>query len=385
MSDYYGILGVSRTASADEIKKAYRKIALKNHPDRNPGNKAAESRFKEAAVAYEVLSDQEKRNLYDRYGEDGLRASSGGGSQGFTNVDDILSAFGDIFGGSRGGSVFDDLFGGRRQQTRERGQPGGTIRQQLALTLEEIADGTEKRVKVRRLTPCRTCEGSGAKGGPSQLKQCSGCNGIGEERRVRQTPMGQFVSVSECSKCRGEGQIIEESCAECRGQGRLDGESSIKVKVPAGVEDGMVINLRGQGHSGARGGRSGDLRIEILEKAHDYFIRRGSDLIYNLDISFPDASLGADIEVPTLSGRASVKIAPGTQSGKILRMQGKGLGQLRSSKKGDQLIRVRVWIPQNLSDSDKKVLEKLRDSSSFNPEQSEKNKSFFSKVKDAFV
>ncbi len=385
MSDYYKILGVSRTASADEIKKAYRKTALKNHPDRNPGDKAAESRFKEAAVAYEVLSDKEKRSLYDRYGEDGLRASNGGGPQGFSDVNDVFSAFSDIFGGSRGGGVFDDFFGARRQQTRERGQPGGTIRQQLALTLEEIADGTEKRVKVRRLTPCRMCEGSGAKGGPSQLKRCTGCNGIGEERRVRSTPMGQFVSVSECSKCRGEGQIIEEACAECRGQGRLDGESSIKVRVPAGVEDGMVINLRGQGHSGARGGRAGDLRIEIREKAHEYFIRRGSDLIYNLEISFPDAALGADLEVPTLTGRASIKIASGTQSGKILRMQGKGLGQLKSSRKGDQLIRVRVWIPQDLSDSDKKVLEKLRESNSFNPEESAKNKSFFSRVKDAFV
>ncbi len=384
MSDYYGILGVNRDASSEEIKKAYRREALKNHPDRNPGDKAAEARFKEAAVAYEVLSDQKKREVYDRYGEAGLRGSGGGGQPGFSDVNDIFSAFSEVFGGSAGG-VFDGVFGGGRQRTRERGQPGATIAQQLALTLEEIAEGTEKRVKVRRLTPCQTCEGSGAKGGISQLKECSTCNGSGEERRARQTPLGQFVSVSECGKCRGEGQVIEEKCPECRGQGRLDGESSIKVKVPAGVEDGMVINLRSQGHCGARGGRPGDLRIEIREKAHEHFIRRGSDLIYNMDISFPDAALGTDIEVPTLTGRASVKIVPGTQSGKVLRMQGRGLGQLRSSRKGDQLVRIRVWTPQNLSDSDKEALEKLRDSSSFQPDQTGKNKSFFSKVKDAFA
>ncbi|MCY3487640.1 MAG: molecular chaperone DnaJ [Bacteroidetes bacterium] len=385
MSDYYEILGVNRDASSEEIKKAYRKEALKNHPDRNPGDKAAEARFKEAAVAYEVLSDQKKREVYDRYGEAGLRGSGGRGQPGFDNVNDIFSAFSDIFGGGSGGGVFDDFFGGRRQRTRERGQPGATIAQQLALTLEEIAEGTEKRVKVRRLTPCQTCEGSGAKGGASQLKVCTVCNGSGEERRARQTPLGQFVSVSECGRCHGEGQVIEEKCSECRGEGRLDGESSIKVKVPAGVEDGMVINLRGQGHSGARGGRPGDLRIEIREKAHEYFIRRGSDLIYNIEISFPDAALGTDIEVPTLTGRASVKIAPGTQSGKVLRMQGRGLGQLRGSRKGDQLVRIRVWTPQNLSDSDKKALEKLQDSSAFQPDQTGKNKSFFSKVKDAFA
>ncbi len=384
MSDYYEVLGISRDASAEEIKKAYRKKALKNHPDRNPGDKAAESRFKEAAVAYEVLSDEKKREIYDRYGEAGLRGSGGGGQSGFTDVNDIFSAFSDIFGNSAGGA-FDSFFGGRRQRTRERGQPGGTIAQQLPLTLEEIADGTEKRVKVHRMTACRTCEGSGAKGGASQLKTCSTCNGSGEERHVRQTPMGQFMSVSECGRCRGEGLLIEDKCPECRGQGRLDGESSIKVKVPAGVEDGMVINLRGQGHAGARGGRPGDLRIEIREKAHAHFIRRGSDLIYNMEISFPDAALGTDIEIPTLTGRASITIAPGTQSGKVLRMQGRGLGQLRSTRKGDQLVRIRVWTPQNLSASDKKALEKLRESETFQPEQTEKNKTFFSKVKDAFA
>ena len=382
MSDYYQILGVSRSASADEIKKAYRKKALKNHPDRNPGDKAAETRFKEAAVAYEVLGDQEKRDLYDRYGEAGLREAKGGGPQGFSDVNDIFSAFSDIFGRSGG---FEDIFGGRRQQTRERGQRGGTIKIQLALTLEEIAEGTEKRVSIRRLEPCRSCEGSGAKGGPSQLKHCNDCNGTGEERRVRQTPLGQFVSVSECRKCYGEGQTIEKKCPECRGEGRLDGESSIKIAVPAGVEDGMVVNMRGKGHSGARGGRSGDLMIEIREKAHDYFIRRDSDILYNMEISFLDAALGAEIEVPTLTGRASIKIAPGTQSGKVLRMQGKGLGRLQRSERGDQLVKIHVWTPQNLSDSDRKVLAKLRESEIFNPANSDRNRSFFSKVKDVFA
>ncbi len=382
MSDnYYEILGVSRTASSDEIKKAYRKKALENHPDRNPNDKAAETRFKEAAVAYEVLSDQQKRDIYDRYGEAGLKgAAGGGGQQGFSNVNDIFSAFGDIFGGS-----FDDFFGGGRQQTRERGQSGANVVHHLELTLEEIADGIEKRVHVRRLTPCDTCQGTGAKGGSSNLKQCVTCNGSGEERVVRNTPLGQMVSVSICRRCQGEGVFIDEKCPECRGQGRLDGESSIKVKVPAGVEDGMVINLRGQGHAGVRGGRSGDLRIEIREKAHDCFIRRGSDLIYNLNISFPDAALGSEIEVPTLTGRAIVKIDPGTQSDKVLRMKGKGLGILRTSRKGDQLIRIRIWTPDTLTDSDKKLLQKLKESPSFNPTESDSKKSFFSKVKEAFA
>jgi len=386
MSDYYEILGVSRDASADEIKKAYRKKALENHPDRNPGDKTAETRFKEAAAAYEVLSDQSKREIYDSYGEAGVRGSGGGGQQGFSDVNDIFSAFGDIFGGARGGGgVFDDFFGARRQQTRERGQPGATLHEQLTLTLEEIAEGTEKRIKVRRLTVCKTCEGSGAKGGSSQLKQCQPCNGTGEMRRMRQTPLGQIVSVSECGRCQGEGRIIEEKCPECRGQGRLDGESSIKVAVPAGVEDGMSINLRGQGHAGARGGQAGDLRIDIHEKAHEYFIRRGSDLIYNLEISFPDAVLGSEIEIPTLTGRASITIPPGTQSGKVLRMQGRGLGELRTSRKGDQLVQIRIWTPQNLSSDSKKMLEKLRASGALNPSESDKNKTFFSKVKDAFA
>ena len=329
-----------------------------------------------------MLSDREKRDLYDRYGEAGLREAKGGGPRGFNDVNDIFSAFSDIFGRSGG---FDDLFGGRQQQTRERGQRGGTLKVQLALTLEEIADGVEKQMTVARLEPCRSCEGSGAEGGPSQLNRCSTCNGSGEERRVQQTPLGQFVTVSECRRCYGEGQIIEKKCAECRGQGRLDGKSSIKIPVPAGVEDGMVMNVRGKGHSGARGGRPGDLRVEIREKAHEYFIRRNSDILYNVEISFPDAALGVEVEVPTLTGRASIKIAPGTQSGKILRMQGKGLRQLQSSRRGDQLVQIHVWTPQSLSDSDQEALEKLRQSNAFNPENSIKNKSFFSKVKDAFA
>ncbi len=386
MSDYYQVLGVGRDASADEIKKAYRKKALENHPDRNPGDKEAEARFKEAAVAYEVLSDQEKKAIYDRYGEDGLRGT-GGGPQGFSSANDIFSAFGDIFGGAggAGGTIFEDFFGGGQRRPRGRGQPGSDIVQRLDLTLEEIAEGTEKQIKIRRLTPCETCKGSGAKGGPSQLKPCDRCNGSGGERHVRRTPLGQVETVSECGRCRGEGQIIEEACAECRGQGRLDGESSIKVQVPAGIEDGMVMNLRDQGHAGARGGSPGDLRIEIREKAHKYFIRRGSDLIYNLEISFPEAALGAEVEIPTLTGRASIKVPPGIQSGKVLRMQGKGLGELQRSRKGDQLVHVHVWTPQNLSSEDKNLMEKLRESPAFQPDKSEKNKSFFSKVKDAFA
>jgi len=383
MSDYYDVLGVSRNASSDEIKKAYRKKALENHPDRNPDDQAAETRFKEAAVAYEVLSDQKKRDIYDQYGEAGLKGAAGGGQPGFNSVNDIFSAFSDIFGGSQGG-VFDDLFGGGRRQRRYQGERGGDIHHQLELTLEEIAEGTEKRVKVYRMTTCMACEGSGAKGGPSALKVCPACNGSGEIRHVRNTPLGQMVSVTVCPQCQGMGKIIEEKCPECRGTGRIDTESSIKVKVPAGVEDQMVINLRNQGHAGLRGGPTGDLRIEIREKTHEHFIRRGSDLIYNLEISFPDAALGTEMEVPTLTGRAMVKIDPGTQPDKILRMQGKGLQELRTSRRGDQLIRIRIKTPTSLSDSDKKLLEQLKESPTFSSNHSEMNTSFFSKVKGAF-
>ena len=383
MSDYYDVLGISRNASSDEIKKAYRKKALENHPDRNPGDQAAETRFKEAAVAYEVLSDQKKRDIYDRYGEAGLKGAAGGGQPGFNNVNDIFSAFSDIFGGSQGG-VFDDLFGGGRRQRRQQGEPGGDIHHRLELTLEEIAEGTEKRVKVYRMTKCTACEGSGAKGGASALKTCPTCSGSGEMRHVRNTPLGQMVSVTVCNQCQGMGKIIKEKCPECRGTGRIDTESSIKVKVPAGVEDGMVVNLRNQGHAGLRGGPPGDLRIEIREKTHEHFIRRGSDLIYNLEIPFPDAALGTEVEVPTLTGRAMLKIDPGTQSDKILRMQGKGLRELRGSRKGDQLIRIRIKTPTKLSDSDKKLLEKLKESPTFSSVDSEMNTSFFSKVKGAF-
>ncbi len=389
MRDYYEVLDVQRDATPEDIKKAYRKKALRNHPDRNPGDKEAEARFKEAAEAYEVLSDSDKRARYDRYGHAGLRGGAGGGP-GFTDINDIFSAFSDIFGGAaagRGGSVFDSFFSGSRQHTRERGQRGEALRMRLPLTLGEIAEGVEKRIKVRRFVSCEECGGSGAEGGSDAMKACIVCNGSGEERRVRQSPLGQFVSVIPCRHCRGEGQVIENQCVACKGQGRVDGEPTIKINVPAGVEEGMTINLRGQGNAGVRGGSAGDLRIEIEELANEHFVRDGNDLLYDLYISFPDAALGADVDVPTLKGRARVQIDPGTQSGKILRMRGRGLSGLHSSRRGDQLVRVHVWTPRNLSDREKKALEDFRESTAFSPsgERQRESKSIFDRVKDVFT
>ena len=389
MRDYYEVLGVERDATPDEIKKAYRKKALRNHPDKNPGDKDAEARFKEAAEAYEVLSDTDKRARYDRFGHAGLRGGPGGGP-GFTDINDIFSAFSDIFGGAagaRGGSMFDSFFSSGRTRTREQGQRGEGLRMHLPLTLEEIADGVEKRIKVRRFVSCESCGGAGAEGGSEAMKKCGVCNGSGEERQVRHSQIGQFVSVTPCRACRGEGQVIEKQCGDCSGQGRVDGEPTIRVNVPAGVEQGMTINLRGQGNAGVRGGSSGDLRIEISELPNEHFVREGDDLLYDLHISFPDAALGADVEVPTLKGRARVQIDPGTQSGKILRMRGRGLGGLHSSRRGDQLVRVHVWTPRNLSEEEKEALEDLRKSKSFSPNQDRQRdgKSIFDRVKDVFT
>lgn len=380
--DYYDILGVDRSASADDIKKAYRKKALHFHPDRNPGDSKAEEKFKEAAEAYEVLSDSSKKAQYDRFGHVNVR----NGGAGFTDINDIFSAFSDIFSG---GGRFDEFFGGSagRSGGRSSGRRGEGLRVQLPLTLEEIAEGTEKRLRVRRFVACKPCEGTGAEGGSTARTMCSSCNGAGEVRHARQTVLGQIVSVQACTSCRGEGQVIEKECTQCRGQGRVQGETIVSVNVPAGVVEGNYLNMRGSGNVGVRGGPAGDLRVEIHELPHEDFERDGYNLYQECFISIPEAALGTDLEVPTLKGRARLEIDPGTQSGKILRMRGRGLTELNTGRRGDQLVRVNVWIPRELSGQDRELLEKMQESPAFQPSEDSKKsgKSFFSRIKDAFV
>jgi molecular chaperone DnaJ len=388
--DYYEILGVARNASQDELKKAYRKIAMKYHPDRNPNNKEAEEKFKEAAEAYEVLSDADKRRRYDQFGHDGIRA--GQDFHGYSDIHDIFSAFGDIFGGSFGGSIFEEAFGGgrtSRQRSRQphTGTPGADLKVRLKLTLEEIAEGVEKKIKVKAYKSCEMCGGTGARSTSSRVT-CPACNGTGEIRQVSRSIFGQFVNISTCDLCNGDGKIIKDVCPECRGEGRVHGEKTIKVNIPPGVTEGNYIPMRSQGHGGRRGGPAGDIIILIEEEQHPVFVREGDDVILDLLISFPEAALGAEIEIPTLIGRAKLHIEPGTQSGKILRMREKGIAHLNGYGHGDQLVRVNVWTPTRLTPKDKDILKELSQHDSMKPKEGDKStnsdKSFFEKFKDAF-
>ena len=386
MRDYYDILGVAKGADAAEIKKAYRKLALKYHPDRNPGDTEAEEKFKEAAEAYEVLSDPQKRQRYDQFGHAGVRGGAAGGQAGFQDINDIFSAFSDIFGS--GGSIFDEMFGGARGGGRGRGQgrPGNDLRIKLPLTLEEIAEGTEKKIKVRKFVECDTCDGKGVEDPEKGFETCGTCQGVGEVRQVSRSVFGQFVNVQPCPSCRGEGRIIRQPCGSCEGEGRLKGEETINITVPAGVLEGHYLTLRGAGNAGQRGGRSGDLRVEIEEKKHEHFTRDGLDIYHELYISIPDAALGTEVDVPTLKGRARLQIDSGIQSGKILRMRERGLPDIESSRRGDQMVRGHVWTPVQLSDEERVQMEALRDLSNFQPEPESlgDRKGFFSRVKDVF-
>ncbi|MEK6571040.1 MAG: molecular chaperone DnaJ [Bacteroidota bacterium] len=385
--DYYEILGVSRNASRDDIKKAYRKFALQYHPDRNPGNKEAEEKFKEAAEAYEVLNDDQKRRRYDQFGHEGMRP--GYDYRGFTDINDIFNAFGDIFSGGFGGSIFDEVFttGRTRPRSATGGTPGSDLKVRLRLTLEEIASGVEKKLKIKKARKCETCGGSGARPGTGRTV-CPACQGSGETRHVSRSVFGQFVSITTCSTCEGEGKIIKEQCSTCRGDGRVQGETTIKVNVPAGVTEGNYIPLRGQGNTGRHGGPAGDLIVVIEEEPHEYFTRNGDDILYTLLISYPEATLGADVEVPTLNGRARLKIEPGTQPGQVLRMRDKGIGHLNSYGRGDQLVQIDVWIPTRVSSKMKELLRELSAEETVKPSETEKKshsrKTFFDKVKDTF-
>lgn len=374
MRDYYEVLGVNRNAPADEIKKAYRKLALQFHPDKNPGNKEAEEKFKEAAEAYDVLSSSEKRQRYDHYGHAGL---NGGGSSGFS-MDDIFSQFSDIFSGGS----FDGFFGRTGGQTR-RGKKGSNLRIKLKLTLEEVANGVEKKVKVKRHVTCDACGGNGSKNGAS-LKTCGTCQGAGQVRRVVNTMLGQMVSASTCPTCEGEGKVVVEACQSCQGEGRILKEEIIPINLPAGVAEGMQLSMSSKGNAPLRGGYPGDLLIAIEEEAHPDLIRDGNNILYDLYISFADAALGTQVEVPGIEAKHKIKIDAGTQGGKVIRLKGKGLKEIDGYDKGDQLIYVHIWIPQQLTPQEREIIEKLRQSANFAPNPGKSEKSFFEKVKDIF-
>lgn len=377
--DYYEILGVQRNSSQDDIKKAYRKMALQHHPDRNPGNKEAEEKFKEAAEAYEVLGDTTKRQRYDQFGHDGVRGTD---FRPFTDVNDIFSTFGEIFGGGMGGSIFDEMFGGQTRHRRRGGPaPGSDLKIRLRLTLEEIAAGVEKKLKVKRWKTCDSCNGTGARSGHS-MTTCTVCNGAGEIRQVSRSVFGQFVNITVCQNCDGEGRVIKDPCVTCKGDGRVQGESTIKVNIPAGVADGNYIPLRGEGNVGRRGGPAGDIMVAIEEEPHQYFTRRGDDVTIDIFISFPEAVLGADIEVPTLNGRSRLKIDAGTTSGTILRMREKGIPHLNSFGRGDQLVRLNVWVPKALNAQERAAIKQLLSFDHLGPEGgTDKEQSYFARVK----
>ena len=381
--DYYEILGVSKGASTDEIKKAYRKVAMQFHPDRNPGDKAAEEKFKEAAEAYEVLSDADKKAQYDRYGHAGVSGNGRGGfGGGGMNMDDIFSQFGDIFGDD----IFGSFFGGQqrgRGGSRSRGVRGSNLRVKLKLTYEEIARGVTKNIKVKKYVACQTCGGSGAKDKGS-IQTCQTCGGSGQVRKVQNTFLGQMQTVTTCPTCNGEGSTVTAKCGSCKGEGRVYAEETVSIDIPAGVQEGMQLNVSGKGNAGERGGSPGDLIILIEEEAHKELQRDGLNVAFELHLSFPDAVFGTQVEVPTIDGRAKIKIPAGTQSGKIFRLKGKGFPAVNSYEKGDQLIHVSVWTPQHLSADEKAALEKLAQSPNFKPHPDKNEKGFFDKIREMF-
>ena len=378
--DYYETLGVSKGAAADEIKKAYRKVAMQYHPDRNPGDKTAEEKFKEAAEAYEVLSDADKKAQYDRYGHAGL-SGNGRGYGGGMNMDDIFSQFGDIFGDD----VFGSFFGGHRGRSGQRSQRvrGSNLRVKLKLTFEEIAKGVKKNIKVKKYVLCSTCSGSGAKDKGS-IQTCKTCGGSGQVRRVQNTFLGQMQTVTTCPACNGEGSTITSKCGTCKGDGRVYGEETVSIDIPAGVQEGMQLNVNGKGNAGERGGHNGDLIILIEEEPHKELQRDGLNVAYDLYISFPEAVSGIQVEVPTIDGRAKIKIPAGTQSGKIFRLKGKGFPAVNSYEKGDQLIHVNVWTPQHVTPEEKAALEKMALSQNFKPQPDKSEKGFFDKIREMF-
>ena len=374
--DYYEVLGVSSGASESEVKKAYRKLALKYHPDKNPDDPTAEDKFKEAAEAYDVLSSSEKKQRYDQYGHAGMGGAAGaGGFGGGMNMDDIFSQFGDIFGGGFGGGGG----GGRRSRRVNR---GSNLRVKVKLTLEDVANGVQKKIKVNKYISCDPCSGSGAENG--SYSNCGSCGGTGQVTRVQNTILGQMQTASTCPSCGGEGRSIDSKCKTCFGDGITRKDEVVTIDIPAGVEEGMQLSVSGKGNAGPRGGVPGDMLVVIEETPHEELVRDGQNLYYDLYINFADATLGTTVEIPTISSKAKIKIIEGTQSGKILRLKGKGLPGINSYVNGDLLVNINVWTPQELNKEEKSALESFRDSENFKPSPTGKEKSFFNRVREFF-
>lgn len=374
--DYYEVLGVSKSATVEEIKTSYRKLALKYHPDRNPDDKEAEDKFKEAAEAYEVLSDPTKRQRYDQFGHDGLRG--GADYSHFTNINDIFSHFGDIFGGS---SIFDDFFGGgsSRRQGRRRtyGERGTDIQIKMPLTIEEIAFGVEKTIKIKRFVECEKCNGTGAKSGSGKAT-CPVCNGSGEVRQVSRSMFGQFVNIQTCKNCNGSGEVIKEKCPECNGDGRVPFEDTIKISIPAGVEENNYIPVQGKGNAGKQGGMSGDLLVIIQEKPHEVFKRIGNNVIYTLDVTFPHLVLGAEFNIETLDGTEKITIPAGSQPNDTIKLANKGIQHLNSNKRGEFIVMLNLVIPKKISSKERTIITELSTQENFaSPNVAKKSKGFF--------
>ena len=382
--DYYEVLGVGKSATPDEIKKAYRKMAIKYHPDKNPGDKDAEEKFKEAAEAYDVLSNPEKRQRYDQFGHAGVGGAAGGPggfSAGGFSMEDIFSQFGDIFGGHFG-SAFGG-FGGGRQGRGARVQKGSDIRIRVKFSLKEVMHGVEKKVKINKLVQCPQCSGKGAVS-DADVMTCDTCHGTGVISKVVQTMFGQMQSQGVCPKCNGEGKIIVKPCPRCGGQGLVKESEEISFKIPAGVAQGMQLTVQGKGNAAKSGGINGDLLVVVEEEPDKELQRDGNDLIYSLFVSVPDAILGTSAEIPAVDGKLRIKIEPGTQSGKVLRLRGKGIPDINGYGTGDLLVYVQVWIPKHLSSSEKAEIEKLRGSSGFAPQPTREDRNFFDRIKQMF-
>jgi molecular chaperone DnaJ len=377
--DYYEVLGVSKSATAEEIKKAYRQKAIQFHPDKNPGDKASEEKFKEAAEAYEILSSPEKKQRYDQFGHAGM-GNQGGFSGQHMTMEDIFSSFGDIFGGG-GFSGFGGFGGGGSRGQRV--NRGSNLRIKVTLNLSEVANGCEKKLKVKKYVSCDSCHGSGAKGGSGHTT-CATCKGSGQVTRISNSIFGQIQQSSTCPTCNGEGKIITQKCEKCYGEGLIQGEEVVTVKIPAGVGEGMQLSVGGKGNAARRGGVPGDLLVLIAEEEHPELIRDENDLIYNLVLSFPDLALGLTAEIPTIDGKVKVKIEAGTQPEKILRLRGKGIPDVNGYGKGDLLVKIHAWVPQKLTSEEKKQLERLQQLPNFQVPEETKERNFFDRVKGMF-
>jgi molecular chaperone DnaJ len=374
--DYYEILGVAKGASQEDIKKAYRQMAMQYHPDKNPNNKEAEEKFKEAAEAYEVLSDQDKKAKYDRFGHAGMQGNTYAGNW---SVEDIFDHFGDIFGGS----PFESFFNGGSRGRGRRVYKGQDLRIKVKLTLEEISKGVAKKLKVKKSVPCDQCSGTGAKGN-NAFSNCATCGGSGQIRRTSNTFLGQMVTSQTCPTCQGEGRVITNQCENCRGDGRVMGDEVVEINIPAGVVDGIQLSVAGKGNAAPRGGMPGDLIVAIEEEEDTLLKREGINVVYDLYLNFADAALGTSLEVPTIDGKAKITIPPGTQGGKVFRLKGKGIPEINAYNRGDQLIHVNIFVPVKLNAEEKKILQNLQNAENFKPDPLNPGKGIFEKVREMF-